>query len=201
MEQEKLVELTADIVAAHVANNTVSVGDMPTLVQRIYEALSGLDQGGQEPVRQEKTPVVSVRASVKPDFLVCMECGGKHKMLKRHLMNAHNMTPDQYRADYGLPRDYPMVAPNYSEQRRTLAHSIGLGRRRGPAASGGEAASAGEGGGGEGGGGAGGGSADGGGATGGGRGRGRGKSGGGAGGAAGSGGGSSGNGRRRKKSG
>ena len=133
MEKEKLVELTADIVAAHVVNNTVSVGDMPTLVQRVYEALSGLDQTGQEPARQEKTPVVSVRASVKPDFLICMECGGKHKMLKRHLMNAHNMTPDQYRADYGLPRDYPMVAPNYSEQRRSLAHSIGLGRRRPPA--------------------------------------------------------------------
>ncbi|MEA3015585.1 MAG: hypothetical protein QOI38_307 [Sphingomonadales bacterium] len=198
MEQEKLVELTADIVAAHAANNTVAVGDMAALVQRVYEALSGLTQGAAEPARQEKTPVVSVRASVKPDFLVCMECGGKHKMLKRHIMNAHNMTPDQYRADYGLPRDYPMVAPNYSEQRRTLAHSIGLGRRRGPAAGaggessgGGEAAAAG--------------------ATGGGRGRG--KSGGGAsgggggkssGGASAGGGGSaggSGNGRRRKKSG
>jgi predicted transcriptional regulator len=134
MENEKLVELTADIVSAHVQNNTVSVGDMPTLVQRIYEALAGLTSGAQEAAPQEKTPVVSVRASIKPDFLVCMECGGKHKMLKRHLMNAHNMSPDQYRTDYGLPRDYPMVAPNYSEQRRTLAHSIGLGRRRTPAA-------------------------------------------------------------------
>jgi predicted transcriptional regulator len=179
MEQEKLVELTADIVAAHVANNTVSVGDMPTLVQRIYEALSGLNRDPAEQARQEKTPVVSVRASVKPDYLVCMECGGKHKMLKRHLMNAHSMTPDQYRTDYGLPREYPMVAPNYSEQRRTLAHAIGLGRRRAPAAeaaggesSGGQAAPA---------------------AAAGGRGRGRPKSGG----AAAAGG--SGNGRRRKK--
>jgi predicted transcriptional regulator len=143
MENEKLVELTADIVSAHVANNTVSVGDMPTLVQRVYEALSGLNTGAQEAAPQEKTPVVSVRASIKPDFLVCMECGGKHKMLKRHLMNAHNMTPDQYRTDYGLPRDYPMVAPNYSEQRRTLAHSIGLGRRRGGAAAEGGAGDAG----------------------------------------------------------
>jgi predicted transcriptional regulator len=151
MENEKLVELTADIVSAHVQNNTVSVGDMPTLVQRIYEALAGLTSGAQEAVPVEKTPVVSVRASIKPDFLVCMECGGKHKMLKRHLMNAHNMTPDQYRTDYGLPREYPMVAPNYSEQRRTLAHSIGLGRRRGgPAdAGGGDAAAAGGTGGGE----------------------------------------------------
>jgi predicted transcriptional regulator len=176
MEKEKLVELTADIVAAHVVNNTVSVGDIATLVQRVYEALSGLDQSGQEPARREKTPVVSVRASVKPDFLICMECGGKHKMLKRHLMNAHNMTPDQYRGDYGLARDYPMVAPNYSEQRRTLAHSIGLGRRRAPAAAEGGAGQA----------------ESGGGSSGGGRGRGRPKSGA-------SGGGSSGNGRRRKK--
>jgi predicted transcriptional regulator len=193
MEKEKLVELTADIVAAHAANNTVAVGDMAALVQRVYEALSGLTQGDAEPARQEKTPVVSVRASVKPDFLFCMECGGKHKMLKRHLMNAHNMTPDQYRGDYGLPRDYPMVAPNYSEQRRTLAHSIGLGRRRGPAAGAGAESGGGEGGAAAAGGGGGG------------RGRGRGKSGGGgaggSGGGAGGSGGGSGNGRRRKKSG
>ncbi len=133
MENEKLVELTADIVAAHVTNNTVSVGDMAGLVQRVYEALSTVAAGPDESRRPAKTPIVSVRSSIKPDFIVCMECGGKHKMLKRHLMNAHNMTPDQYRADYGLPRDYPMVAPNYSEQRRNLAHSIGLGRRRRPA--------------------------------------------------------------------
>lgn len=142
MENEKLVELTADIVAAHVTNNTVSVGDMSGLVQRVYEALSSVAAGPDESRRAAKTPIVSVRSSIKPDFIVCMECGGKHKMLKRHLMNAHKMTPDQYRADYGLPRDYPMVAPNYSEQRRSLAHSIGLGRRRPPA----EAAGSGSGG-------------------------------------------------------
>jgi predicted transcriptional regulator len=180
MENEKLIELTADIVSAHVANNTVSVGDMPTLVQRVYEALTTLKSGGQEAAPQEKTPVVSVRASIKPDFLICMECGGKHKMLKRHLMNAHNMTPDQYRTDYGLPRDYPMVAPNYSEQRRTLAHSIGLGRRRTSPTEGSAGGGAGDGGS------AGSGGAE---SAAGGRGRGRGKSGGGAGG---------GNGRRRK---
>lgn len=185
MEREKLVELTADIVAAHVQNNTVSVGDMPNLVQRVYEALAGLDLSSQEQAKQEKTPIVSVRASVKPDYLVCMECGGKHKMLKRHLMNAHDMTPDQYRTDYGLPRDYPMVAPNYSEQRRTLAHSIGLGRRRGGSSEGGSS-----------GGGESGGEAA---ATGG---RGRGKSGGKSGGDAAAGGGTApaGNGRRRRKS-
>lgn len=181
MENEKLIELTADIVSAHVANNTVSVGDMPALVQRVYEALAGVTGSGQEAAPQEKTPVVSIRASVKPDYLICMECGGKHKMLKRHLMNAHSMTPDQYRADYGLPRDYPMVAPNYSEQRRTLAHAIGLGRRRGGASAAGgdggsDAAPSGESAGGESGGGA--------------KGRGRGRSGG-----------ASGNGRRRKSGG
>ena len=142
MENEKLIELTADIVAAHVSNNSVSVGDMAALVQRVHEALSGLNRS-EQPARQAKTPMVTARASVKPDFLVCMECGGRHKMLKRHLMNAHNMTPDQYRSDYGLPREYPMVAPNYSEQRRTLAHAIGLGRRRPPASEGGGAAAAG----------------------------------------------------------
>ncbi|HEY0032857.1 MAG TPA: MucR family transcriptional regulator [Devosia sp.] len=129
MEQETLISLTADIVAAHVANNTVAVGDVGNLVQRVHEALAGLGAPAvEEP--EEKKAVVSIRASIKPDYLICMECGGKHKMLKRHIQNAHGMTPDQYRTDYGLPREYPMVAPNYSEQRRSLAHSIGLGRRR-----------------------------------------------------------------------
>jgi predicted transcriptional regulator len=131
MENEQLVQLTADIVAAHVANNNVAVGDVGNLVQRVYEALSGLEKPSSESQQEEKTPVVSVRASIKPDYIVCMECGAKQRMLKRHLMTAHQMTPEQYRSDYGLPRDYPMVAPNYSEQRRALAHSIGLGRKKG----------------------------------------------------------------------
>ena len=131
MENEQLVQLTADIVAAHVANNNVAVGDVGNLVQRVYEALSALEKPTAETQQEEKTPVVSVRASIKPDYIVCMECGAKQRMLKRHLMTAHQMTPEQYRSDYGLPRDYPMVAPNYSEQRRALAHSIGLGRKKG----------------------------------------------------------------------
>jgi predicted transcriptional regulator len=130
MENEQLVQLTADIVAAHVANNNVAVGDVGNLVQRVYEALSGLEKPSSDAQQEEKTPVVSVRASIKPDYIVCMECGAKQRMLKRHLMTAHQMTPEQYRTDYGLPRDYPMVAPNYSEQRRALAHSIGLGRKK-----------------------------------------------------------------------
>ncbi|QAY75687.1 MucR family transcriptional regulator [Sphingosinicella sp. BN140058] len=131
MENEQLVQLTADIVAAHVANNNVAVGDVGNLVQRVYEALSALEKPAEEAKQEEKTPVVSVRASIKPEYIVCMECGAKQRMLKRHLMTAHQMTPEQYRSDYGLPRDYPMVAPNYSEQRRALAHSIGLGRKKG----------------------------------------------------------------------
>jgi predicted transcriptional regulator len=131
MENEQLVQLTADIVAAHVANNNVAVGDVGNLVQRVYEALSGLEKPEDAGPPVEKTPVVSVRASIKPEYIVCMECGAKQRMLKRHLMTAHSMTPDQYRTDYGLPREYPMVAPNYSEQRRSLAHAIGLGRKKG----------------------------------------------------------------------
>lgn len=146
MENEQLVQLTADIVAAHVANNNVAVGDVGNLVQRVYDALALLDKPAQDAQKEEKTPVVSLRASIKPDFIVCMECGAKQRMLKRHLMTAHNMSPDQYRSDYGLPRDYPMVAPNYSEQRRALAHSIGLGRKRGGGEGSGGDAAGGEGG-------------------------------------------------------
>ena len=130
MENEQIVQLTADIVAAHVANNNVAVGDVGNLVQRVYEALAGLEKPSAEAQQEEKTPVVSVRASIKPDYIVCMECGAKQRMLKRHLMTAHQMSPEQYRSDFGLPREYPMVAPNYSEQRRALAHSIGLGRKK-----------------------------------------------------------------------
>lgn len=124
----KLISLTADIVAAHVSNNKVSTGDIGSLVERVHAALSALGTPAEKPA--QKIAVVSVRASVKPDYIVCMECGAKQKTLKRHLQTAHGMTPAQYRADYGLPTSYPMVAPNYSETRRSLAKSIGLGRNR-----------------------------------------------------------------------
>lgn len=127
--QETLVTLTADIVAAHVSNNSVAVSDLPILIQNVHGALSGLGSAAAAPeVKQE--PAVSVRSSVKPDFIVCLEDGKKLKMLKRHLMTHYQMTPDQYRAKWGLPADYPMVAPNYAEQRRTLAKKIGLGTKR-----------------------------------------------------------------------
>ncbi|MEN2711335.1 MucR family transcriptional regulator [Sphingomonas sp. NPDC092331] len=126
---ETLVTLTADIVAAHVSNNSVSVSDLPTLIQNVHGALSGLGRVAAEPeVKQE--PAVSIRASVKPDYIVCLEDGKKLKMLKRHLMTHYQMTPEQYRTKWNLPADYPMVAPNYAEQRRTLAKKIGLGTKR-----------------------------------------------------------------------
>ena len=127
--QDTLITLTADIVAAHVSNNSVSVNDLPQLIQNVHGALSGL--GEQPTVPEAKLePKVPVRSSVKPDYIVCLEDGKKLKMLKRHLMTHYNMTPDQYRQKWGLAADYPMVAPNYAEQRRTLAKSIGLGTKR-----------------------------------------------------------------------
>ncbi|MCC4252779.1 MucR family transcriptional regulator [Sphingobium naphthae] len=126
--QETLVTLTADIVAAHVSNNSVSVSDVSQLIANVHSALSTLSV--PQPVEEAKPePAVSVRASVKPDYIICLEDGKKLKMLKRHLMTQYQMTPDEYRARWSLPADYPMVAPNYAEQRRTLAKSIGLGRK------------------------------------------------------------------------
>jgi predicted transcriptional regulator len=131
---ETFITLTADIVAAHVSNNSVAVNDLPTLISNVHSALAGLGTP-PTPVEVKQEPAVSIRASIKPDYIVCLEDGKKLKMLKRHLMTHYGMTPDDYRAKWGLASDYPMVAPNYAEQRRTLAKAIGLGtkRKRGPA--------------------------------------------------------------------
>lgn len=127
--QETWITLTADIVAAHVSNNTVAVSDLPVLIANVHNALANLGTPVIEPeVKQE--PAVSVRASIKPDYIVCLEDGKKLKMLKRHLMTHYQMTPEAYRAKWNLPADYPMVAPNYAEQRRTFAKKIGLGTKR-----------------------------------------------------------------------
>ena len=126
---ETLITLTADIVSAHVSNNSVAVGDLSQLIRNVHNALSGLGAKIEEaPVRPQ--PKVSIRASVKPDYIVCLEDGKKLKMLKRHLMTHYQMTPDEYRQKWGLNADYPMVAPNYAEQRRSLAVRIGLGTKR-----------------------------------------------------------------------
>lgn len=126
--RETLITLTSDIVSAHVGNNSVAVGDLPTLIANVYNALAGLDQPA--PVEEAAPePAVSIRASVKNDYIVCLEDGKKLKMLKRHLMTRYNMTPEQYRTRWNLPADYPMVAPAYAEKRRDLAKKIGLGRK------------------------------------------------------------------------
>jgi predicted transcriptional regulator len=127
--EDTLLTLTADIVAAHVSNNSVAVNDLPTLIQNVHSALTGISSSGSAPEAKPE-PKVSIRSSVKPDYIVCLEDGKKQKMLKRHLMTNHGMTPDEYRQKWGLASDYPMVAPNYAEQRRTLAKSIGLGTKR-----------------------------------------------------------------------
>src|SRR3982751_4457789 len=127
--EDTLLTLTADIVAAHVSNNSVAVNDLPTLIQNVHSALSDISKAAAAPEPRPE-PKVSVRSSIKPDYIVCLEDGKKLKMLKRHLMTHYNLTPDQYRQKWGLSSDYPMVAPNYAEQRRTLAKSIGLGTKR-----------------------------------------------------------------------
>ncbi len=126
---EMLITLTADIVTAQVANNNVDSGELPSLIQNVYGALSSLGEEAQ--VEERPEPAVSIRASVKNDHVVCLEDGKKMKMLKRHLMTDHGMTPDEYRERWNLPADYPMVAPAYAEKRRELAKKIGLGRKPG----------------------------------------------------------------------
>ena len=127
--EDTLLTLTADIVAAHVSNNSVAVNDLPNLIQNVHQALSGISP--RSSASEEKPePKVSIRSSIKPDYISCLDCGKKQKMLKRHLMTNHSMTPADYRQRWSLASDYPMVAPNYAEQRRTLAKSIGLGTKR-----------------------------------------------------------------------
>ena len=126
---DTLITLTADIVAAHVSNNSVAVNDLPHLIANVHGALLAIGGAGSVPeVRPE--PKVPIRSSIKPDYIVCLEDGKRLKMLKRHLMTHYQMTPDQYRQKWGLNSDYPMVAPNYAEQRRMLAKAIGLGTKR-----------------------------------------------------------------------
>ena len=123
----ELLTITSDIVAAHVSNNTVSVADLPGLIEQVYRTLVSVDQG-LDAARDRPTPAVMVRKSITPDFIICLEDGKKLKMLKRHLKTAYNMSPDEYRGRWGLPMDYPMVAPNYAKQRSKLAKAIGLGK-------------------------------------------------------------------------
>ncbi len=124
----ELLVLTTEIVSAHVANNTVSLADLPQLIQQVYGTLAGIG-GASASVGARPQPAVAVKKSVTPDFIICLEDGRKLKMLKRHLKTAYNMTPEDYRERWQLPADYPMVAPNYAKQRSSLAKKIGLGTK------------------------------------------------------------------------
>jgi predicted transcriptional regulator len=123
-----LLTLTTEIVAAHVSNNNVAVSDLPTLINQIYNSLANIGTTPAAPAARPQ-PAISVKKSVQPDYIVCLEDGKKLKMLKRHLKTAYNMSPEAYRERWGLPSDYPMVAPNYARQRSRLAKEIGLGTR------------------------------------------------------------------------
>ncbi len=124
----EMLEMTTEIVAAHVGNNPIPVADLPNLIQDVYKTLVSV---GAEPQAAERPkPAVPVKKSVYPDYIVCLEDGKKLKMLKRHLKSAYNMTPEEYRERWGLSADYPMVAPNYARHRSNLAKEIGLGTTR-----------------------------------------------------------------------
>ena len=125
-QSPELLEHTTRIVAAHVANNPIAVTDVPGLIATVHQALAAL---GPKEAASRPEPAVSITQSVKPEYIVCLDDGKKLKMLKLHLKTAYNMTPDDYRKRWGLPGDYPMVAPNYAKQRSKLAKKIGLGRK------------------------------------------------------------------------
>jgi predicted transcriptional regulator len=124
----EMLELTTEIVAAHVGNNPVSAAELPSLIQDVYRTL--ISVGTSQAPSEKPKPVVPVKKSVFPDYIICLEDGKKLKMLKRHLKTAYSMTPEEYRERWGLPADYPMVAPNYAKHRSALAKEIGLGTIR-----------------------------------------------------------------------
>jgi predicted transcriptional regulator len=139
--EEDLLRMTADVVAAYVRNNTLPTAQLAEVINAVYVSLKGLEGQAAEIPPEPLKPAVPVRKSITPDYLICLEDGKKLKMLKRHLRSTYNMTPDEYRGKWGLAPDYPMVAPNYAEQRSAFAKKIGLGRgagrpssRRSPAA-------------------------------------------------------------------
>lgn len=127
-QKNQLLALTGEIVAAHVGHNTVAISDLPNVIEQVYRALSSVGKDA-EVVEERPSPAVSVKRSITPDYLICLEDGKKMKMLKRHLQTAYGMTPEEYRERWNLPADYPMVAPNYAKQRSRLAKEIGLGTR------------------------------------------------------------------------
>lgn len=129
IDNEMLVSLTAEIIVSYASNNQIEVSDVAVLIRDVHAALVGLGATPVKSVRPE--PAVPIRSSIKPDHIVCLEDGRKMKTLKRHLMSSFNMTPEEYRARWGLPAEYPMVAPDYAAKRSELAKQIGLGRKPG----------------------------------------------------------------------
>lgn len=129
-QTQNIIELTADIVAAYVANNQLDGVQLADLIGSVHDSLVKLTTGVSEPVAEPQQPAVPVKRSVTPDYIICLEDGKKFKSLKRHLRTSYDLTPEQYRAKWGLPSDYPMVAPNYAASRSALAKSMGLGQQR-----------------------------------------------------------------------
>jgi predicted transcriptional regulator len=131
MAEDELLRMTAEVVSAYVSNNTLATGQLGDVIQSVYNSLRLLDGHAAEPPSEPLRPAVPIRKSVTPEYLICLEDGKKLKMLKRHLRSTYNLTPEEYRAKWGLTQDYPMVAPKYAAQRSEFAKKIGLGRGTG----------------------------------------------------------------------
>lgn len=129
--QNEILRMTAQVVAAYLGNNMLPAAQIPEVINTVYGALSGIGAGGGEGKGEPQKPAVPIKKSITPEYVICLEDGKKLKMLKRHLRTTYGMTPDEYRAKWGLPADYPMVAPNYAAQRSAFAKKIGLGRTAG----------------------------------------------------------------------
>lgn len=131
---KSLIEMTASVVAAYLSNNSIATSQISEVIQSVHGAFKGLSDDRSDPEPEPLKPAVPIKRSVMPDYIVCLEDGKQLKMLKRHLRTTYDMTPDDYRAKWGLPADYPMVAPNYAQQRSDFAKKIGLGRQSTPRA-------------------------------------------------------------------
>lgn len=129
VSRDDVLRMAVDVVAAYVSNNQISSGQISEVINNVYSSLMGLDGTPVEAAAELQKPAISVRKSVTPDYIICLEDGKKLKMLKRHLRTTYNLTPEEYRTKWGLPPDYPMVAPNYARQRSQFAKNIGLGRK------------------------------------------------------------------------
>lgn len=129
LDRDELLQMTVDIVSAYVSNNALAAAQIPELISTVFGSLNEIHEVEKEPEHEPLKPAVPIKKSIGDDYIVCLEDGKKLKMLKRHLRTTYNLTPEEYRAKWGLPADYPMVAPNYAKQRSQFAKQIGLGRK------------------------------------------------------------------------